>query len=228
MIYYKLTRPDGWDFRTGKTINYRENIGKTVTVPTFGKYEEKEMQLCSNMVLHASRKPNSAFVGAKIPCSVFIVKGKPVIEDSEKCGFTKLFVVEEIPQEKLDALFGWKYNEACNPIHPFKIEPPKIGKSQIKLLKNWVSVRDSVGASVRDSLWDSVWDSVEAYIGSLFPNIKKWKYVKHKRGEYPFQAVDLWKMGLVPSFDKQTWRLHGGENAKILFEISQEKLKEIT
>jgi len=33
--YYKLAKLDGWDFRTGNTINYRENLGKTVTVPTF-------------------------------------------------------------------------------------------------------------------------------------------------------------------------------------------------
>jgi len=31
--YYKLARPDGWDFYTGKTINYREGIGKIVNAP---------------------------------------------------------------------------------------------------------------------------------------------------------------------------------------------------
>jgi hypothetical protein len=41
-------------------------------------------------------------------------------------------------------------------VHPFKITPPKIGTKQIRLLKNWVSVGDSVG----DSVWVSVGDSV--------------------------------------------------------------------
>ena len=113
---------------------------------------------------------------------------------------------------------GWKeqiysqinIKEARNPIHPFKIKGQKeITKEDLKLLKNWDSVRDSVrdsvwdsvGASVWDSVWDSVrdsvrdsvgasvwdsvWDSVRAsvwaYYGSLFPGIKTWKYVDKKK-----------------------------------------------
>ena len=69
----------------------------------------------------------------------------------------------------------------------------------------WASVWDSVRASVGDSVWDSVW----AYISSLFPNIKKWKYVSHEDGVNPFQScIDLWKGGYVPNFDGKTWRLH--------------------
>ena len=74
-------------------------------------------------------------------------------------------------------------------------------------------VWDSVRASVMDSVWDSVmgsvFDSVWAYISSLFPNIKKWKYVNNEDGVNPFQScIDLWKGGYVPSFDGKTWRLH--------------------
>jgi hypothetical protein len=77
----------------------------------------------------------------------------------------------------------------------------------------WKSVEASVWDSVRDSVWDSarasVRDSVWAYISSLFPNIKKWKYVNHEDGVNPFQScIDLWKGGYVPSFDGETWRLH--------------------
>ncbi len=82
------------------------------------------------------------------------------------------------------------------------------------------SVRDPVWASVGDSVWDSVWDSVGAYIGSLFPSIKKWKYIKHAKGEYPYQCcVDLWKRGFVPSFDGKSWRLHAGKDAKIVYTL---------
>ncbi len=95
----------------------------------------------------------------------------------------------------------------------------------------WASVWDSVGASVRDSVRDSVGDSVRAsvvdsvwaYISSLFPNINKWKYIKHKEGVNPFQSgIDLWRAGLVPSFDSKTWRLHGGEKAEILYEYKKD------
>jgi len=73
--------------------------------------------------------------------------------------------------------------------------------------------------SIIDPLVDSVWSAAWAYICSFFPFIKKWKHVDHKPGEYPFQyAATLWKQGLVPSFDGETWRLHGGEKARVLWE----------
>ena len=96
----------------------------------------------------------------------------------------------------------------------------------------WDSMWDSVGDNVRDSVWvsvgnsvkNSVWvsvgGSVGAYVGSFF-NLPRsaWKYTeKIKIKGYPFQsAVDLWMMGLIPSFDGKTWRLHGGKKAKILW-----------
>jgi hypothetical protein len=138
-------------------------------------------------------------------------------------------------------------------VHPFKITPPEIGPRQIRLLKKWNSVQnsvrdsvwnsvwtsvwnsvrdsvwDSVRNSVRDSVWNSVWNSVRssvaAYTGSFF-KIPKWKYVKHPEGKYPFQPlVTLWNQGLVPSFDGNTWRLHGGEKAAVLFSITKTDLE---
>ena len=87
------------------------------------------------------------------------------------------------------------------------------------------SVRDSVWYSVRDSVWysvgASVGESVWAYIGTFF-NIPRsgWNYTKNILGEgYPFQpAVTLWELGLVPSFDGRTWRLHGGPDGRVLWE----------
>jgi len=84
------------------------------------------------------------------------------------------------------------------------------------------SVFDSVGDSVADSVGASVWTSAGAYIGSLFPNIKKWKYVEQKEGEYPFQClVDLWYRGFVPSYDGVKWRLHQGRYANIVYELEE-------
>jgi len=238
---YKLTRPDGFDFYS-KTINYRDNIGKIIRVTDF---DPPKKGSCGKG-LHASRNPNDCFIGARIPCAAFRVKGvQKIAGDKVKSRYQGLKVIEEITD--LDVLFGWNYSEAINPINPFKIEPPEIQDIHIELLKKWASVRVSVGDSVRDSvgdsvwysvwysvrdsvrdsvgdsMWDSVWVSVwapvGAYIGSLFPGIKKWKYIEHKPGEYPFQAaVDLWKVGLVPLFDGKKWRIHGGEKAGVLYE----------
>ena len=59
----------------------------------------------------------------------------------------------------------------------------------------WRSVGDSVWESVRDSVWDFIY----AYISSFF-NIDY---------GYDFSsAIKLWKMGLVPSFNDEIWRLH--------------------
>ena len=74
----------------------------------------------------------------------------------------------------------------------------------------------SVRASVRASVWDSVW----AYIGTFFLLKRSaWKYTENIPGEgYPFQpAVTLWELGLVPSFDGRTWRLHGGPDGRVLW-----------
>jgi len=125
--------------------------------------------------------------------------------------------------------------------HPFKdIAPPKRAtnkrptKQVIQLLQRWSKVADSVGYSV----WDSVWNSVEAQIGSLFRLPRNaWKHTEQlpdacpvTGSAYPFQpAVDLWKMGLVPSFNGKTWRLHAGTGlgkteSQVVFEIGKDKL----
>ncbi|MHB1334500.1 MAG: hypothetical protein ACYCXQ_00900 [Candidatus Humimicrobiaceae bacterium] len=139
-------------------------------------------------------------------------------------------------------VYTFNLEEAKNPIHPFKIESPEITEEILELLKIWASVWasvwdsvwDSVGASVGASVRASIRASVWAYIGLMFPKIKKWKYIDYtkepfnKIKSYPFQAcVDLWKMGLVPSYDSynEVWRLHGlkGGEVKILWEGKLDK-----
>ena len=253
--FYKLTQPDGFDFYTGGTINYRDAVGKTVRAPNFNV----DGELCSSAFLHASRKPDQCFVGASIPCSAFVVRGAPILEDNQKVGFESLYIEKEVDPA---SIFKWNYNAAANPINPFSIRPPKIAQRHILLLKNWATVWATVGATVWDTIWDTVgatvwatvgatvgvtvgatvwatigatvgntvwdtvwdtvgdtvgatvWDTVGAYAGSLFvPVVKQWKI------RYPFRdAVDLWYDGLVPSFDGKTWRLHGNQNANILYE----------
>ena len=61
-------------------------------------------------------------------------------------------------KKQLDKILGRKPI-----IHPFQMNPPsEITEEHIRLLKEWDSVLDSVGASV----WASVGDSVEASVGA--------------------------------------------------------------
>lgn len=69
-----------------------------------------------------------------------------------------------------------------------------------------VAVRIRAGAAVMDTAEEAVW----AYIGSLFPGITKWKYFQ--------PAVDLWRVGLVTSYDGRMCRLHAGEHAEIIWQ----------
>jgi len=110
-----------------------------------------------------------------------------------------------------DIIYQFNYKETRNPFNPLNVRKHKPTKSDLLLLKEWDSVGDSVGASV----------------GSLFPNIKVWKYCKQS-DKYPYQpCVDLWQHGLIPSFDGKVWRLHSGKNADIVFEISKEELQKL-
>jgi len=91
----------------------------------------------------------------------------------------------------------------------------------------WDSVWYSVWGSLWDSVWDSVWGSVKysmddfvySYISSFF-NLEKneWKRCDFDFKGNPFQsAIDLWNMGLIPSFDGEAWRLHSGRDAKVVW-----------
>ena len=137
---------------------------------------------------------------------------------------TKVFIKDQInTTDDSDAVEKLcrklKFNKIVRPliikpiIHPFQIDPPKtVTKKHLKLVTKWASVRASVGASVRasvgDSVGDSVWASVGAYTSSFF-DLPTWKYIKHPKGQNPYKPViDLWNVGLVPSFDGKIWRLH--------------------
>ncbi len=221
------------------------------------------------------------------------VWGRRVEFDEFKRRHEYIRLVKEMSMQELvelakpwDEKLRYRLSEVLNPINPINITPPDITEAHIELVRQWDSVRASVGASVwdsmmasvrasvRDSVWDSVrasvWDSVRAsvgasvwdsvgdsvsasvsasmsasvrasmmtpvgysvrdsmmasmrdsvsaYVGSLFTCVYKWKYIDHIPGVYPFQpAVDLWKQGLVPSYDGKVWRLHGGKKMGVLW-----------
>lgn len=96
-----------------------------------------------------------------------------------------------------------------------------------------VSVWNSIGDAMGPSVILSTWDSIFAYFGSLFPEVKEWKSIQHKRiqhkpGKYPFQpAADLWRDGLVAvevRDRKGKWwvmhPVHGGRLAIKVMEVT--------
>jgi hypothetical protein len=92
-IYYKATRLNGTDFRTGR-VKYE--VGKCVRpLPHDG-----ERMLCGPGFLHAADVPAETLVGGTWPCRLFEVKGKPSKGFNNafphKGGFRQLVVVREI------------------------------------------------------------------------------------------------------------------------------------
>lgn len=179
--FYRLARPDGWDFHTGSTVNCRENVGKDIRFRDL----RRNGVLPSVTSIGASRTPDLYFryAGSSIPCSMYRVRGHPTADDGELYEFEELHIETELDPAQV---FKWKYTEACNPIRPFMIDPPRPGEEQIAQLEKWTEVRtsvldlvrqpvdDSLGWSVWDavmarisqsvghSIWDAVWDAVEA------------------------------------------------------------------
>ena len=202
--WYKLARPDGWDFYTGKTINYREaaHNGSVVHHPD----PHPERGLCSDGILHGSPMAEMCFLGAKLPCSLYSFEGTPVVPfDGTKAGFIEMHNLQELDPVQH---FKWRYSEACHLLMPLRGSSIQPTQHDIELLHRFASVRASVG--------DSVW----AYMGWIFaPVVPEWKYVSHRRGRYPFMSgVRLWRRGLVPSYDGTTWRLHSGKDATVVWE----------
>ena len=167
VLAYKLARPDGWDFYTGKTINYRENIGRIIKCPN----GDASLGICSRGVIHASENPNDCLAGARIPCSAYKVRGIPVCGDIEKWGFLKLEVLDEVFD--LDTLFGWKYSEAIAPINPLTGEVKKPTELDIENLVKWASIEGSIWASIRTgvggsigtNIENSIWSSIRTSVG---------------------------------------------------------------
>jgi len=157
------------------------------------------------------------------------VGGSSVISNTYKQGFEKQTIIRMLPKSEVRKLIkeqskkmDWDYYHACYPVNPLKINKPFDKDKALRLLREWVSVE----GSVRDSVGFSVWGFIFCYVSSLFPNIKKWKYVDHEEGINPFQSgIDLWHMGLVPSFDGEFWRLHKGEKAEVVLKITREELR---
>jgi hypothetical protein len=98
-VYYKATRPDGTDFRTG-TVRYK--VGETVQHPTTSRFGQMRPNDPSSY-LSVSVEPGEVLIGGKWPCRVFRVEpvGRTVKRTDgmypHKRGCRALRVAEELP-----------------------------------------------------------------------------------------------------------------------------------
>jgi len=205
------------------------NKGLTSPYQNF-KYEIGKEYVCNDFDTDKSNACSRGFYATDIEglpyswntnrkCFEVEVSGKQVIIDQYKQRFEKQTIIREVGKTELVKMangkekeLGYKFSEVLFPYYPLKGNPKKVTQKEIELLSQWASVWASVGASV----W--------AYISSLFPNIRKWKYFEHEEGENPFQpCIDLWRSGFVPSFDGDTWRLHSGKKAEVVYNLTNKQ-----
>lgn len=111
-----------------------------------------------------------------------------------------------------------------------------IGKTAVNIIFSSIlnssanKLWDSIKAKLLDSkdlmkpslIGNPIYDSSEAlcwsYLGSLFPNIKKWSDIRHKEGVYPFQSgADLWRKGFIPIFDGKSWLILSARDAQVIY-----------
>jgi len=82
---------------------------------------------------------------------------------------------EEIKKlcKEIEPELGYKLSEALYPVNPLLLPKTAVTDKDIKLLRQWDSVGDSIMDSVRDSVWNSVCDSVWSSVGeSVWSSVK--------------------------------------------------------
>jgi len=247
-FYYKGLDDNFCDLQTGKT---RYTAGKVISIPI----GERRKEFCKAGMLHASKNIFDIFKFIQ-PKTFCIVEGKPILEGKEKAGFHEYKVVKRLSSKEVSKLLNMNWDLRPITSFFTKVKNPtkeeiELLHEYIKVADSirvpvsalvwgsinasvWSLVSDSVGYSVWDSVWCSVWylvsgsvrDSIYAYLGSLFIGIKKWKRIKHKKGEYPFQAgAELIKRGFMPCTDGKFWYLLSGKAGTKWKIVYEEKLK---
>jgi hypothetical protein len=154
----------------------------------------------------------------------YVVKPLDVIaKDKTKVRCSGVHVMRELGREDQDGLAGMKLWEANHPVNPLLRKRRLSDDTAAGLLKEWVSVRDSVGASVwasvRDSVWASVgasvWDSVWASVrdsvwASVWASVRDsawasvWAPVGASVGDSVRDSVGAYIGGLFPAI--KSWR----------------------
>ena len=144
VTYFKATRPNGTDFRTG-TVDYAAALesGEPLTIPE----AKRTTTLCSSGILYAADIPVMTMYGGRWPCRLFRVEGKPVASDGHKHGFYSLTVIEALPAHQV---FGPNGEAVAALIERAGV----LTAAEFKRLR---ADRDAVEAVVRDASWADAW-----------------------------------------------------------------------
>ena len=139
-IFYKATRLDGTDFRTGE-VDYAGALTSGELV-----VHESAMPIAgdASTYLSVSSEPAETLIGGTWPCRLFRVEPSgPVVGPdprvpggpTHKTGCSALYVREELP--------AWR----------------ALGPNGARVVEFLASVRDAVRDAARDAAWDAAWDA---------------------------------------------------------------------
>lgn len=153
--FFKATRPDGTDFRTGR-IDYAAALGgDPIALPTVGY-----PQCCTGDVLHASTVAAETLIGGGWQCRLFLVEGEPVAEEGHKRGFFSLRVVEEIDSHHA---LGPNGAEVARVIEKAR----NLTEDQANAINTtWDATRSAAGGATGDAAEDASRHSAWAAAGS--------------------------------------------------------------
>jgi hypothetical protein len=178
-MYYKATRPDGTDFRTG-TLLYE--VGKTVKHP----YHEGGMLPNDPATyLSVTVEPGESLVGGSWPCRLFTVEpvGDTVTRTDgqlpHKRGCKALTVIEALPAHKalgpngeavaaiIERATTITYDEAQQLRAAWAAARDAAWAAAWAAARDaardaawdaaWAAARDAAWAAARDAAWDAVW-----------------------------------------------------------------------
>ena len=166
-VFYKATRPNATDFRTG-TVTY--TVGESVEIT--GERLRQPATCCTISVLHASVTPHGTLIGGSWPCRLFEVTGRPVAGEGDKRGFRKLTVVREIeahlalgPQgAQLRDLIGQASRVTLSEARSMAAAWAAAGDAAWDAA--WAAARAAARAAAWDAAraaaWDAAWDAARA------------------------------------------------------------------
>ena len=151
-VYYKATRVDGTDFRTGLV---RYEVGKRVRPHPLSVGEDRI--LCGPGFLHAADVPAETLSGGRWPCRLFEVTGKPSAgfdsRHPHKGGFKELRVLCEVPAH---LVFGPNGQAVVRIIYRARQITPSEGQA---LVTAWDAAWDAAEDAAEDAAWSAAWSA---------------------------------------------------------------------
>jgi len=160
--------------------NFQYEIGKDYTCKDFDESDKK----CSSGFYATDLE--GIIYSFKKGMKVFEVEmsGREIKFDQFKHRWEKQRIIREITEEELKKLLknecenvGYNILEACFPVNPLTGEAKEVTDKEIELLKEWISIFNSIRDSIHDSIHDSIYDSIrdpdifDSIFNSIFNSI---------------------------------------------------------